>query len=76
MLARSFILYGATGHTGSLIARRAVEQGLKPLLVARDALKLDRLARELALDSLLAPLAHPFETAKRLELKAPSGNPV
>jgi short subunit dehydrogenase-like uncharacterized protein len=31
----NWLLYGATGYTGNLIARRAVEQGMKPILAGR-----------------------------------------
>ena len=46
-----FILYGATGYTGRLIARAAKEVGLAPLLAGRDPDRLGRVARELALPS-------------------------
>jgi short subunit dehydrogenase-like uncharacterized protein len=45
-----FLLYGAYGYTGSLIAEHAVEQGLKPLLAGRDPERLRRQANRLGLD--------------------------
>ncbi len=45
-----FLLYGANGYTGELIARQAVEQGLKPLLAGRNRDAVAALAFELALD--------------------------
>jgi short subunit dehydrogenase-like uncharacterized protein len=45
----NFLLYGATGYTGQLIARLAVERGLRPILAGRDRDKTARLAAELGL---------------------------
>jgi short subunit dehydrogenase-like uncharacterized protein len=44
-----FLLYGATGYTGRLIARRAAAAGMRPLLAGRDATALAALAAELDL---------------------------
>ncbi len=33
----SFLLYGAYGYTGRLIAEMAVERGLRPVLAGRNA---------------------------------------
>jgi short subunit dehydrogenase-like uncharacterized protein len=44
-----FLLYGATGFTGTLIARLAPAYGLGPILGGRDAAKLGALAAELGL---------------------------
>lgn len=46
----NFLLYGANGYTGNLIARLAVERGLRPLLAGRDRDKISRLANELGLE--------------------------
>jgi short subunit dehydrogenase-like uncharacterized protein len=46
----NFLLYGANGYTGKLIARLAVERGLKPVLAGRDPEKIGRLANELGLE--------------------------
>jgi short subunit dehydrogenase-like uncharacterized protein len=43
------LIYGANGYTGELIARRAVEHGLRPILAGRNADAVGALARELAL---------------------------
>ena len=51
-----FLLYGPTGYTGELIARAAVEQGLRPRLAGRDPVRLRRLADKLELDHAVAPL--------------------
>ena len=51
-MAESFLLYGANGYTGELIARMAVERGLRPLLAGRDPRKIEPLATELGLDHL------------------------
>ncbi len=45
----SFLLYGAYGYTGTLIARAAAARGLRPVLAGRDAHKLHVLAGELGL---------------------------
>lgn len=46
----TWLLYGATGYTGRLIARRAVAQGMRPVLAGRNAAKLLPLAAELGLE--------------------------
>lgn len=46
-----WILYGANGYTGELIAREAVRRGHRPVLAGRDAQKVAALARELGLPS-------------------------
>lgn len=49
-MTTNFLLYGANGYTGNLIARLAVERGLRPLLAGRDRDKINRLASELGLE--------------------------
>ena len=45
----SFLIYGAYGYTGELIAREAVERGLEPMLAGRDGARVEALAGELGL---------------------------
>lgn len=45
----SFLVYGAYGYTGELVAREAAARGLRPLLGGRDAARLQPLADELSL---------------------------
>lgn len=42
------LIYGATGYTGTLIAERAVERGLAPILAARNGDRLRRVADRLS----------------------------
>lgn len=44
-------LYGCTGYTGGLLARHAIERGLRPILGGRNAAKVEPLAQELGLES-------------------------
>lgn len=44
-----WMIYGATGRCGELIARKAVAQGLRPILAARDTKAVQRIAEELNL---------------------------
>jgi short subunit dehydrogenase-like uncharacterized protein len=44
-----WLIYGAYGYTGELIARQAVAQGLRPTLAGRDTARVAALARELGL---------------------------
>ena len=46
----SWLLYGANGYTGALVAREAVRRGLKPILAGRSRTPLESLARELGLE--------------------------
>src|SRR5262245_21425862 len=46
----TFLLYGANGYTGRLIAREARVCGLRPLLAGRNAEAVVKLARELGLE--------------------------
>lgn len=45
----NWIIYGANGYTGELIAREAVRLGLKPTLAGRNKAKVEALAQELGL---------------------------
>jgi short subunit dehydrogenase-like uncharacterized protein len=50
----TFLLYGANGYTGELIARRAVADGLRPILAGRRREAVAQLAGELGLDHRVA----------------------
>ena len=56
---RSWILYGAAGHTGALIARHAHQRGHRPLLAGRNAPATAALAEELDLPYLALTLDDP-----------------
>ena len=47
----TYLIYGAYGYTGTLIAEQAVEQGHEPILAGRDAQALRRLASRLDLEA-------------------------
>ncbi|MGH8178129.1 MAG: saccharopine dehydrogenase family protein [Steroidobacter sp.] len=46
-MTQSWLLYGANGYTGELIAREAVKRGLKPTLAGRSRARIEKLAAEL-----------------------------
>jgi len=46
---KNFLIYGANGYTGELIAREAARRGLKPILSGRSQNKVEPLAKELNL---------------------------
>ena len=46
---KSWLIYGANGYSGELIAREAAKRGMKPILAGRDREKIEALARELDL---------------------------
>jgi short subunit dehydrogenase-like uncharacterized protein len=49
----SWLLYGANGYTGQLIAREAVKRGMRPVLAGRSREKIAKLAAELGCPSLV-----------------------
>jgi len=55
----TFLIYGANGYTGELIAREAVRRGLRPILGGRSAEKIAPLAKELRLETRAFPLDEP-----------------
>lgn len=52
----AFLLYGANGYTGELIAREAVRRGMKPLLAGRSRKPIEKLGAELGCPSAVFPL--------------------
>ncbi|MEP6985562.1 MAG: saccharopine dehydrogenase NADP-binding domain-containing protein, partial [Chloroflexota bacterium] len=51
-----WMIYGATGYTGKLVAEEAVRRGHKPLLAGRSAAKLRPLAESLGLEYAVVSL--------------------
>jgi short subunit dehydrogenase-like uncharacterized protein len=51
-----WMIYGATGYTGTLVAEEAVRRGHKPLLAGRSAAKLRPLAERLGLEYAVVAL--------------------
>ena len=52
----TFLLYGATGYTGDLIARRAVERGMRPTLAGRGVQSVARVAGALGIPHRIAAI--------------------
>jgi short subunit dehydrogenase-like uncharacterized protein len=63
----AFMIYGANGYTGRLIAREAVKRGLKPLLAGRNRDEITALAEELGLLRRVFELSKPGEVARNLD---------
>ncbi|HTU18212.1 MAG TPA: saccharopine dehydrogenase NADP-binding domain-containing protein [Gemmataceae bacterium] len=63
----TFLLYGANGYTGRLIAREAVVRGLRPVLAGRNAVAVGALARELGLEHRIFSLDDAVATRAGLE---------
>ncbi len=59
----SWLIYGANGYTGELIAREAVNRGLKPILAGRNSGAIAALAAELNLEHRIFGL----DNAKAIE---------
>ncbi|UXD89252.1 saccharopine dehydrogenase family protein [Thalassolituus hydrocarboniclasticus] len=58
-----WMIYGANGYTGELIARAAVKQGLRPLLAGRSPEKVQKLAQELGTDAVAFSLDNATQAA-------------
>lgn len=54
-----WIIYGANGYTGELIARDAIRRGFRPVLAGRSRNKVEALARELGLEARVFGLDDP-----------------
>ena len=65
--ARPWLLYGAYGYTGELIAREAVRQGRRPVLAGRNAARVSALAAELGCEHRIFSLADRGEVVRGLE---------
>ncbi|MGB6325356.1 MAG: saccharopine dehydrogenase NADP-binding domain-containing protein [Methylocella sp.] len=61
-----WMIYGASGYTGELIAREAKIQGMTPILAGRSRAKIAPLATELNLASKTFRLEGPSETVQAL----------
>ncbi|MCA1626041.1 MAG: saccharopine dehydrogenase NADP-binding domain-containing protein [Acidobacteria bacterium] len=48
-MEKNFLIYGASGYTGELVAREAARRGLKPILSGRSQANVEPLAKELDL---------------------------
>ena len=61
------LLYGSYGYTGALVAERAVEEGLSPVLAGRRAEAVERQATDLGLDHRVFSLEHPKVIERHVE---------
>jgi short subunit dehydrogenase-like uncharacterized protein len=55
-MSQPWMIYGANGYTGELIAREAVKRGLTPILAGRSSAKIEPLARSLGLQARIFDL--------------------
>ncbi|HVF15609.1 MAG TPA: saccharopine dehydrogenase NADP-binding domain-containing protein [Steroidobacteraceae bacterium] len=67
MLTDPWLLYGANGYTGGLIAREAVKRGMKPVLAGRSKAKVEKLAAELGCKSAVFDLGDHTSLVRSLE---------
>jgi short subunit dehydrogenase-like uncharacterized protein len=66
-MSASFLLYGATGYSGGLVARHATARGWRPILCGRDPDKLAALGRSLRAPHRVASIADPASLDRALE---------
>jgi short subunit dehydrogenase-like uncharacterized protein len=67
---KSWMIYGANGYTGELIAREAVRRGLKPVIAGRNERKIQTLGKELNLEVKVFDLADTTVAAQNIEPNA------
>ncbi|EMO41884.1 saccharopine dehydrogenase family protein [Leptospira noguchii] len=63
---KNWLLYGANGYTGKLIARKAVERGQTPILAGRSESKIRSVAEELGLPFKIFSLENPKEIQNQI----------
>lgn len=63
----TWLLYGATGYTGELIAREAAARGPRPILAGRNRTAVERLANELRCESRAFALDEASAIARHLD---------
>ena len=66
-MTAAWLLYGASGYTGELLARRAAAGGERPILAGRSAGPVRALAEELGLESRVFSLDAPHAVDRALE---------
>lgn len=66
-MSTPWLLYGANGYTGALIAERAVAEGLRPVLGGRNAREVGGLAARLGLEHRVFDLRDPAMVVRNLE---------
>ena len=62
----TWMVYGASGYTGRLIAERAAAKGLRPILAGRTAESIEPLAKKLGLEARIFPLDAPQTIVSQL----------
>jgi short subunit dehydrogenase-like uncharacterized protein len=62
----NWMIYGANGYTGELIARRAVAQGQRPVIAGRSQAKVEQLAKELGLEFRVFGLDNPSDVENHI----------
>ncbi len=66
-MSTPWLLYGANGYTGALIAERAVAEGMRPVLAGRNGREVGKLAARLGLEHRVFDLSDPLTVSKNLE---------
>jgi short subunit dehydrogenase-like uncharacterized protein len=66
-MPKPWMIYGANGYTGELIAREAVSRGLKPMLAGRTAAKVEPLAASLGLQARVFNLGDAVARSRSVE---------
>jgi short subunit dehydrogenase-like uncharacterized protein len=66
-MPKPWMIYGANGYTGELIARDAVRRGLNPVLAGRTATKVEQLASSLGLQARIFDLENATATTRSIE---------
>jgi short subunit dehydrogenase-like uncharacterized protein len=64
---KRWMIYGANGYTGRLIAAAAAAKGMQPILAGRDAASLRSIAESSNLETRVFALDHPSAIARELE---------
>jgi short subunit dehydrogenase-like uncharacterized protein len=64
---KPWMVYGANGYTGELIAREAARRSLRPILAGRSPAKISQLANALGLEARVFDLGDVAQTAAALE---------
>jgi saccharopine dehydrogenase (NAD+, L-lysine-forming) len=64
--ASGYLIYGANGYTGRLIARYAVERGQRPILAGRNAPAVEKVAALLGREARVFDLGDPVAVDRGL----------